>query len=97
MIDIIDKGYNLTKHIGLVISSSLIYKNTEEIIQNCNDYKVITFNEYQITHLHRKYFVLGMTSGTMILLKTIKIRHGFSLFAFYSLLFCRESLNPFCG
>ena len=92
---IIDKGYSMSKQIGLVFSSSTVYRNTEDIINNCNDKKIISFNDYQITHLHRKYFVFGITAGSMLLLKTIKLRHGFSLFVFYSLLFCRENLNPY--
>ncbi len=92
---IIDWGHRNISAISNAFTSNFIYKDTESLILKCNNKSSIRLYNYEITHFHRKYFVMVMTIGSMLLFKRFKIRYGLSYFVFYSLIFCRENLNPY--
>lgn len=71
------------------------------VIGRCDGGNTVHFYGYDFTHLDRKFLVLTLTGITFIPLAAKRGVSGFRFrnlvpyFLFYSLLFCRETLNPY--
>ncbi len=76
------------------------YNKVHKIIQQCSNYNSVEIYGLKFSHTDRKYSVIALTLLTISLTPLI-FKNKFSLrssvpwFVFYSLLFCRESLNPY--
>lgn len=79
---------------------NLTYFN-DNVIGRCSNGNTVHFYGYDFTHLDRKFLVLSLTGITFIPIAAkrgvgnFRFRNLLPYFLFYSLLFCRETLNPY--
>ena len=76
------------------------YSKLQSFIVLCSNFNDIEIKGYTISYIDRKYAVLGLTIITTALTPLInktrfRVRTCIPWFIFYSMLFCRENLNPY--
>ncbi len=71
-----------------------------KIVQKCNNKNTIAIGDRKIKYSDRKMAVIGLSLGSALiqfvkLNSSFKVRWLIPYYLFFSLLFCRENLNPF--